>query len=848
MKTYPLRPTRRHIAPLLSPLHHRHAPLHHRHAALAILLALGVFTAACGSDSPGKSSPDATSDASLDATADASTADGATADTQLPDPAVTPTALQVLDLAAEVDPMIGTAGSGNVIPGALVPHGMVRASPDTVDKAGAIGSYHYEAKALRGFSHTHLEGPGGSNNGYSHVLMMPFVSTITTALPGHAEPFSHTDETTEPGYYAVTLGTSKIKVELTATGHAAVHRYTFPPSKLAGAGDIAKGHLLLDLAMSNGRSDDGHISRVGKREVQGWARYSVHPALAALLSDEPTADTKVYFYLRFDRDLIGGGTFSDGKKPQEGSAEVKGSGAGLWVTFKTAATATTPAAMEVGVGISFVSVAQAKKNLEVEVGDASQPRFEATKSAARQRWNEALSRVQVKGGSASLRTTFYTALYHSLFQPADYTEAGGVYHSAFDGKHNTHNAFVQGPVAGKPGRSEGRVRRFYTDDWCMWDTYRTLHPLGTLVEPEVRSDVAWSLVRAYQEGGWLPKCTWNATGYSRVMTGNPAVVILADAMVKGLYNGAWHALDLDLTWKAMLKTLDSDNKNPGEVIFCGYLNLGTVPDYLKLGWVPAACDKTQSASMTLEYANADWAAARFAEARGDTKSQARLDKRGENWKHHYNPAKGFMQAKDKAGKWVEPFDPKAYGVYFVEATSWIFTFFVPHDPGGLAQIMGGEAALAKKLDGFFAADEFDITNQPSFHIPWLYGRAGQPEKAQAKVRETLTTRFSAKPKGLPGNDDAGSTSAWYALNAMGLYPLSPGDGVWELGVPLFEEVRLWLPIDAKAKLGRELVISAPGASAAGAKVHKATLRGQALGALRVEHARLVKGGLLLLSP
>ncbi len=209
-----------------------------------------------------------------------------------------------------------------------------------------------------------------------------------------------------------------------------------------------------------------------------------------------------------------------------------------------------------------------------------------------------------------------------------------------------------------------------------------------------------------------------------------------------------------------------------------------------------------------------------------------------------------MQAKDADGAWIEPFDPKEYGKHFVEATSWIFSFFVPHDPAGLAAAMGGEAALDEKLDAFFAEGEFDISNQPSFHIPWLYGRAGRADKAQDKVQETLATRLGAKENGLPGNDDASAMSAWYVLNALGLFPRSPGDGVWELGAPIFARVTLWLPTSADAKLGRELVIEGPGigANSAGKVVHvdSATLRGHPLAQLRVNHRALTKGGLLRL--
>lgn len=742
-----------------------------------------------------------------------------------PDPPSAPlVSLVVEDLAVHVDPMIGTAGSGNTFPGALVPHGVVRASPDTDDKAGEIAAYHHEATRIAGFSHTHLLGPGGSANGYSQVLVMPYAGTVTDALPEHTAPFSHATEEAEPGYYAVTLDDkneqAKIRVELTATSHAAVHRLTFPEGPSAG--------LLFDLAYSNGKPAGGRIDRVGKRVVRGSARYNVHPMLAFVLKDAPTADSEVFFHAVFDRDIVSSGALKNAALVVPDVSPVQGKGIGVWLDFGP-----VHAPVHMRIGISFIDTDQAEANLNAEVG---QKTFDAVRAEARGAWNAALSRVKLSTGPDGDKSAigqadkdalriFYTALYHAFFQPADYTEPGGRFHSAADGKHHVH---------------DGQGRRFFTDDWCMWDTFRTLHPLGTLIEPEIRGDIAWSMLHIYQEGGWLPKCTWNATGYSRVMTGNPAIPILADSYVKGLRD-----FDDKLAWEAMHKTLTQDD-NPGADFLCGYLNLGTVPAYVSLGWVPAKCDTTQAASMTLEYAQADHAAARFAQARGDKDSAAHFDARSANWKHQFNPAVGFMQAREADGSWVEPFDPKAYGVYFVEATAWIFTFFVPHDPAGLAEALGGKQAMVDKLDAFFAAGEFEISNEPSFHIPWMYARAGRPDKAQARIRKTLAEDFAATPDGLPGNDDAGATSAWYVLNALGLYPLAPGDGVWDLGAGLFEKAEIWMP--AGDGLGRVLVIETPGTAEPGHVVRRAEWGGEGLAGLKIGHGTLARGGVLRLLP
>ncbi|TNF28664.1 MAG: glycoside hydrolase family 92 protein [Deltaproteobacteria bacterium] len=712
--------------------------------------------------------------------------------------------LVVEDLAAEVDPMIGTGGSGNVIPGALLPYGMVRASPAGVGEHGRIAAYRYGDTALRGFTHTHLQGPGGSANGYNELLVTPFTATPDDAFVAtHTSGFDHATERAEPGYYAVTLADAGVDVELTATAHAAVHRYTYPTG--------ARGRLLVDLGVAMGAAKDAHLEQVDAHTLRGWARYDEHPALSFILQGEPTGEAILYFALTVDRDADEVGFFRRGYVNEEADGEIDGADIGAWLGFDPG-----DAPVTVRVGLSFIDMAQARTHLDAEVGERS---FDEVRAAARATWNEALSRVKVRGGTASERRVFYTALYHSLFQPADYTEVGGRFHSATDGEHHVHDA---------------GARRFYTDDWCMWDTYRTTHPLGTLVAPERRSDMVWSMLHAYEEGGWLPKCTWHATGYSRVMTGNPAVAIIADAYVKGLRD-----FDDALAWEAVDKAGQQDIANIAEDQLCGYLNLGTVPDYLTLGYVPAACDPDQAASMTLEYAYDDWATARFAEARGDLEAAGRYDARAQNWRNQWNPETGFMQARAADGSWVEPFDPDGYAKYFVESTARIFSFFVPHDVPGMIDVMGGAEATTARLDAFFDGGYLDISNEPSFHVPWLYGRTGEPDKTRARVREILATDFSDAPDGLPGNDDSGATSAWYVLAALGVYPIAPGDGVWDLTVPRFETAELWIADLDDPTVGHTVVIEAPRPPSGEETLRGITLDGVVLDAPRVDHAALL---------
>ncbi len=662
---------------------------------------------------------------------------------------------EIVDLVRWVDPMIGSGGSGNVIPGALVPHGMVRVSPDTLSGGSAVGAYHHDDERIEGFTHTHLEGPGGSGNGYSEILLMAGVGTPDVEDPTSA--FSHDDEEAEPGYYRVRLSDPGVDVELTAAAHAGMHRYTFP----AGPG----AWMVVDLANSKGRSTGGRIEIAGSRTVRGEGRYEVHPMVSLAIGPaNPTSQATVYFHAEFSQPFASRATY-DPDGVREGVRELEGRKIGALLGFD----ATAERVVEVRIGISFVSEDQARRNLEEEIGEAT---FEEVRARARAAWNEKLNRIRVEADDDTM-TRFYTALYHSMFQPANYAEAGGCYAVA---------------SSGLPVVLSGGGRPFYTDDWCMWDTFRTLHPLGTLLEPEIRADVVTSMLTMYQEGGWLPKCTWHGSGYSRVMTGNPQLAIIADAWVKGLDD-----FDTDLAWEAMLKTSDEEVEQSFDGL-CGYLGLGTPPEYIDSGYVGHECDGTQAASMTLEIAHADFCMAEVAALTGRSAAEARFRDRAQSYRNQWNPDEGFMQPRRRDGSWVEPFDPADTSDFngFVEASSWIFSFFVPHDVHGLIELMGGEDAFIARLDQFFADGHHDASNQPSFHIPWLYNHAGRPSSTQEQVRRLLADRFSSAVDGLPGNDDAGAMSAWYVLAAVGLYPVNPGSLHYQISTPAVQSAVIHL--------------------------------------------------------
>jgi len=704
-------------------------------------------------------------------------------------------------------PLVGTQGQGNTIPGACVPHGMVKVSPDTENGGGSIVGYEYTSTKIQGFAHTELEGPGGSAYGYGHVLVTPVVGNLVPGLDKNAVGFLHDGEVAAPGYYKVKLANG-VTTELTATAHGGLHRYTFTQSD--------SSHIVIDIGHTRGDSRDGHLAILGTDGLRGYGDYSVWPMLTGLLegwADGSTGLTRIWFAAQFSKHFKASGTWHGSVSGTETSAD--GANSGAWFDFDTAA----GEAIEVRVALSYISAEQADKNLEKELLNRS---FDVVRQAAATNWNDLLARVEVEGGSDIDKNRFYTAVYHTFLQPSDYTEDG----QFWDGGNGT----------GKVRNTGGR--RYFADDWCMWDTAKTTHPLLTLLEPDAAQDMVQSMVWHYETAGWISKCSWNATGDSRVMTANSPFCVVADAWAKGLRN-----FDEKTAWQAIWKGATQDAVTPLDAGACGYLDLGTPAHYVEHGWVPKECDNGQAASMTLEYAYNDWCAAQVADGVKETAARDTLLTRAKNFKNVWNPAHGFMQLRKANGDWVEPFDPTAISG-FTEANSWIYSWYAPHDVCGLMTLMGGKDAFLSKLDTFFGEKHFDVTNEPDFHVPWMYIDAGQPQKAQELVRKLMMDHFKDEPEGLPGNDDSGATSAWFVFAALGLYPMAPGDPWYRISSPLFERATLFL--EPKFADGKTFVIEAQGNSAANVYIQSATLNGKPLNEARIRHQDIVTGGKLVL--
>jgi len=716
----------------------------------------------------------------------------------------------VPDVARFVDPMIGTLGEGNVIPGPSLPHGFVKLSPDTNAGFAAIDAYEYADDRIEGFSHTHLEGPGGSLSGYSQLLFMPVVGDPGFTEADYASRFSHASETAEPGYYSVRLDDSGVVAELTATERAGLHRYTFPASDRA--------RVLIDVSHNRGIAVNGWIEIVDDRTVRGFGLYQMNPEVA-LFTHTAAGDTglsPLYFHAVFDTPARAFGTWT-GKKGTAGSARVDGGDIGAYLDFST----TDGQAIGVRVGISAIDADQAERNLEHEVGNRG---FDEVRASARDAWNQVLGRVEVEGGTDDARAQLYTALYHALLQPVNFGE-GHRYWSGADGA---------GQVLSTPSAAA-----FYADDWCLWDTFRSTHPLQALVEPERRDDIVQSYVDWYQQAGWLPKCSWRATGDSRVMIGNHQSCLALDAWRKG-----FHGFDVETLFEAAKKSAEED-ENPVPIGGCGYFERGTPPSYVKNGYVGLECDVTQSVSMTLEYAYDDWCLSELASELGRPDDAAHYAARAKNYRNVWFGQAGFMWARFGWGDWLLPFDADAsWG--FTESNAWIYTWFVPHDVAGLMSLMGGADSFVAKLDLFFDGGHYDPSNEPDFHVPYLYAYAGQPSRSQQRVRDLVASAYSSAPDGLPGNDDAGATSAWLAFSMLGLYPVTPGEPVYVLGSPSFDRATLHLTGPGARGGESTFVIEAHGTSTENRYVQSATLDGVPLDRAWLTHDELMHGGTLAL--
>ena len=723
---------------------------------------------------------------------------------------------------AEALPMVGTGGHGHTYPGATVPFGFVQLSPDTRTEGwDACSGYHYSDTNILGFSHTHLSGTGAIDLG--ELLILPVSGKLeklgkyaSLSAENFKSAFSHDKELAQPGYYRVWLDRYNVLAELTATAHCGMHRYTFPAS--------GENHLLIDLVHGLGNPPTGAELKVeSKTLITGWR------------SNDGWAKGKVlYFAIESSKPFKSLGLELDGKSLPAGQTEAKGKNVRAHLDYKAAKG--KPVILRVG--LSATSVEEAKKNLRTEIPGWD---FDAVREAARNVWNEHLSRIEITSDNPTFRQTFYSAMYHTMMAPTLYNDADGYY---FGADRQVH------PADGFQ----------YYSTMSLWDVFRGEMPLLTITEPERINDFVRSMLVFYQQTPDRALPVWPLASYETwCMPGYHSVPVIYDAYEKGFRN--W---DAGLAFAAMTNTAMAN---------AAWADRRRLSEYQKYGYIPWVKGKGAATSTTLEYAYDDWCIAQLAQALGHTNAAELFTKRSQSYKNVWDPTTRFFRSPQPDGTFQEPFEPKQVSTsgdvadgYYTEADAWQYMFFVPQDVPGMIQLYGGNEAFIKRLDDFFNEDSdmthwrIDVTgmvgqyahgNEPDEQCPYLYALAGEQYKTAARVRQVQLMCYDNSPEGLCGNDDCGQISAWYVWSAIGLYPVNPASGIYVIGAPLVEKAVIHLdPKFYPAAQGGKFTIIVHGSSQYAPcdkmnnYIQSARLNGQPLNRPWITHDEISHGGTL----
>lgn len=715
-----------------------------------------------------------------------------------------------------VNPNIGTIGHllTATTPDVQVPRGMIRLIPRTTPGIRDV----YLADKIYSFSVISLS--NDFSGGLGMFSLMATTGDIKVDEAANASGFDHDSERATPYYYSVMLEDYDIEVEYTATEHSAYYRFSFPEN--------VNSNILLSL------SQDAELKIVEDNIVEGYQTFGRNRGMIR----------KMFFHAEFSKPLKSFGSRA-GSEITPGNKEKSGSNIGMYTSYSTSKGET----VQVKVGFSYISIDQARKNLEKEIADWN---FERVKNSAKEIWNKALSRIQIDGGTESQRTIFYTALYRVLGRKTTNITEYGQYYSSFDNKiHQTdgHDFYQLGE---------------------SWGSSRSLFPLGLILEPERQNDIIRSYIRMYEQKGWLG----DAALERRVMIGRHETATITDAYMKGFRD-----FDVEKAYEGMKKnamevTMIPWRNGPLTVLDSVYLEKGFFPA-LPLGekeWVPQVdrFEKRQSVSVTLEHCWDDWCLAQMAKSLNNKADYDYFMKRSYNYRNLYDSRIGFMAPKTADGKWVfdeKKLDPVWSGGqggrdYYTETNAWTYTFHVQQDVAGLINIMGGKNNFTTKLDALFQEQfggrgskfeflnqfpdgtgligQYNHGNQPGFHISYLYNYAGEPWKTQRRVRDIMKIWYNDGPLGICGDEDEGEISSWYVFSAMGFYPVCPGRAVYDIGSPIFEKVSI------NVGQNRTFIIEARNVSSKNKYIQSANLNGKPLNSPWFNHSDLVKGGILVL--
>ena len=724
-----------------------------------------------------------------------------------------------VDYTKWVDPFVGTTNYGTTNPGAVLPNGMMSVVPFNVmgsdankyDKDSRWWSTPYEInnRYFTGYAHVNLSGVGCPDMG----------SLLTIATTGGLEPdykrygSEYTAETAEPGYYSNRLSKYDILTEVTATPRTSAERYTFP---------AGKGNILINLGEGLTNESGATVRRVSDTEIEG-------SKLLGTFCYNPQAVFPIYFVMRVSRKPDASGYWKMQRPMGVESAwdkdagnyklytrygrELSGDDIGYWFSYDDLKDGEQ---VEVRMGVSFVSIANARENLDKEQAGLT---FDNIRAAAHKRWNDDLGRIRVSGGSDEQKKVFYTGLYHTLIHPNLLSDVNGEY-----------------PLMENFGIGHSDTDRYTV--FSLWDTYRNLHQLMTLVYPERQLDMVRSMVDMSKEWGWLPK--WELYGRETfTMEGDPAIPVIIDTWRKGLTD-----FDMDAAYEAMKRSATTPGAfNPMRPDIDPYLTKGYVP----LGHYAGDMSGDNSVSHALEYYVADAALAWLAQQRGDAAFAKQLQERSKGYKNYYSKESGTLRPLNDDGSFLTPFNPRQGENFeevpgFHEGSAWNYTFFVPHDVEGLAKEMGSSRKFVDKLQMVFDQELYDPANEPDIAYPYLFSRfKGEEWRTQREVNRLLSKHFTSKPDGIPGNDDTGTMSAWAVFSMMGFYPDCPGEPYYTLTSPVFDRVEM--DLDG----GKTLTITADRETPDDIYISSMKLGGKPLEKYRIEHSDLINGGNLHLN-
>jgi predicted alpha-1,2-mannosidase len=691
-----------------------------------------------------------------------------------------------------VNPLVGTAKGGYTFPGAVVPWGMVSVSPH--NNRRSFSGYNFAEPYLYGFGHVHLSGVGCQDLG--NIVLMPTRGAIEMDPEKYRSPYG--GESAKPGYYGVDIRRYGIMAEMSATIHTGISVYTFPASN-------GEANILVDASSRITHLNDyaGMVKVLSPTKLEGSSMSG------DFCSVTPTDKRRtVYFAIEFSKPAISYGVTNEYKPVA--ATETSGGKAGAYYRFDTR----EKESIVVKTGVSYVSTANAWLNLETE-----QPgwNFEAIREAAYKNWNTELSRIEVKGGTTDDRTTFYTGMYHMLLHPNVLNDVNGEY-----------------PSMGHKEIARVKDHTRYTV-YSLWDTYRNEHPFLSLVYPSRQLDMVRSMIDMYKESGWFPK--WElGSNETYVMVGDPSIPVIADTWLKGI-----RGFDMENAFEGMLRSATQVKDNP--------MRPGLAP-YLQYGYIPMEFDKGFEmwgpVSTSLEYNYADWCLAQLAKSLDRPEIYTRMLQRSMNYKKLYDPGTGFLRPRNKDGAWYTPFDPSGGDdgpgrPGYVEGDAWQYSFFVPHDIPGLMDLMGSKENFLKKLQECFDKDHYTLSNEPDMAYPFLFNYVpGEEWRTQQLVRTKITDHYFPRPDGVPGNDDAGVTSALYVFSAMGLYPDCPASNTYQLTSPLFDEIVIHL--DSNFYKGKEFVIRSHNNSRENKYIRSMRLNGKEYTRFSISHATIVNGG------